>query len=161
MFFYSIPHRPSKGAPRSGAPSVQQYAPTSNTSTTLQSTVAPSSSQIWSKAQSTDSLNNEMTPLSSHYSENIRNSSYFMSSGPQSMMLFRDGSSAGSGSGSSSTAGSGASSLPYISRSLSIDAYTQQQLEMGSKKSINSNRNSELEEYAKRYEAIGDYFSFF
>ena len=79
-----------------------------------------------------------------------------MSSGPQSMMLFRDSSSAGSGSGSSSTAGSGASSLPYISRSLSIDAYTQQQLEMGSKKSINSNRNSELEEYAKRYEAIGN-----
>ena len=41
---------------------------------------------------------------------------------------------------------SGASSLPYISRSLSIDAYTQQQLEL--KK---SQKCSELEEYAKRY----------
>ena len=44
-----------------------------------------------------------------------------------------------------SVASSGASSLPYISRSLSIDAYTQQQLEKKSQKC------SELEEYAKRY----------
>merc|ERR1719225_419876 len=44
---------------------------------------------------------------------------------------------------------SGASSLPYISRSLSIDAYTQQQLEL--KK---SQKCSELEEYAKRYESF-------
>ena len=122
--------------------------------------MAPSTSQIWSKAQSTDSLNNEMSPLSSHYSENIRNSSYFMSSGPQSMMLFNGpppppGSGSGPGGAQGASSSSGASSLPYISRSLSIDAYTQQQLEMGSKKSINSNRNSELEEYAKRYEAIG------
>ena len=76
------------------------------------------------------------------------------------MMLFSgpttSGSSGVQGPGSSgSNVGSGASSLPYISRSLSIDAYTQQQLEMGSKKSLNTNRNSELEEYAKRYEAIG------
>ena len=50
---------------------------------------------------------------------------------------------------------SGASSLPYISRSLSIDAYTQQQLEnqqqLNSKKST---KNCELEEYAKRFEGL-------
>lgn len=68
----------------------------------------------------------------------------------------------GPNSGSTGT-GSGAQSLPYISRSLSIDAYvSQQQLEMGSKKSINtSNRTSELEEYAKRYEAIGKNLHFY
>ena len=87
------------------------------------------------------------------------------------MVLFNgptsSGSSAGPGgpgpnSGSTGT-GSGAQSLPYISRSLSIDAYvSQQQLEMGSKKSINtSNRTSELEEYAKRYEAIGKNLHFY
>ena len=165
LFIYSIPHRPSKA--RSGASSGQQYAAAAAAATTSSTTtVASPSGQIWSKAQSTDSLNNEqMSPLSSHYSENIRNSSYFMSSGPQSMVLFNGPTSSGSSacpggpgpnSGSTGT-GSGAQSLPYISRSLSIDAYvSQQQLEMGSKKSINtSNRTSELEEYAKRYEAIG------
>ena len=87
------------------------------------------------------------------------------------MVLFNgptsSGSSTGPGgpgptSGSTGTA-SGAQSLPYISRSLSIDAYvSQQQLEMGSKKSINtSNRTSELEEYAKRYEAIGKNLHFY
>ena len=42
-------------------------------------------------------------------------------------------------------------------RSLSIDAYTQQQMEISKKSNIvpNTTRNSELEEYAKRYEAIG------
>ena len=51
---------------------------------------------------------------------------------------------------------SGASSLPYISRSLSIDAYTQQQLENAQNSQIakKSNRNCELEEYAKRFEGL-------
>lgn len=53
------------------------------------------------------------------------------------------------------TSSSGASSLPYISRSLSIDAYQQQMLTSDHQKPLNTNKNTELEEYAKRYEAIG------
>ena len=65
--------------------------------------------------------------------------------GPQSLMNFNP---------SVSERHSGASSLPYISRSLSIDAYTQQQLENQSQSSKKSTKNCELEEYAKRFEGL-------
>ena len=65
--------------------------------------------------------------------------------GPQSMIY------TGNNQSIQSSQNSGASSLPYISRSLSIDAYTQQQLENQSKKST---KNCELEEYAKRFEGL-------
>ena len=100
-------------------------------------------------------------PIQSHYSSenNQRNSAYFAPSGPQSMLMYA--SHGGHGSSQGLGGASGASSLPYISRSLSIDAYTQEKIMeqsgmLGSKKANNNNnnKNSELEEYAKRYEAI-------
>lgn len=142
ILFFSIPHRP-----------------VGHQQTTTSRQQRSSSSQIWSKAQSSDSLNNcEASAPPAHYSENLRNSSYFMSSGPQSMLMYPSQQSyqqqplVPQPQGTSS----GASSLPYISRSLSIDAYQQQM--MINEKPINTtgnNKNTELEEYAKRYEAIG------
>ena len=93
------------------------------------------------RSQSSDSINEEPTP---QYSDHLRNSSYSLLQ-PQSLMTYQYHQPPAS---STANMSSGATSLPYISRSLSIDAYTQQQLEKRSQKC------SELEEYAKRYESF-------
>ena len=99
------------------------------------------------RSQSIDSLPEDLTLQSPQYSDHLRNSSYSLLTQPQSLMLtpamnYQQHQPPNYVMSSNS----GASSLPYISRSLSIDAYTQQQLEL--KK---SQKCSELEEYAKRY----------
>ena len=84
---------------------------------------------------------NRGQPLQPSNAEFDSASDYY--NGPQSMIYTSAALNAGS---------TGASSLPYISRSLSIDAYTQQQLENSIVKK--TNRNCELEEYAKRFEGL-------
>ena len=130
-----------------GSQASQNAAAAACWSTTNQPLVQP---QIGAgqRSQSIDSLPSEdLTLQSPQYSDHLRNSSYSLLTQPQSLMLtpamnYQQHQPPNYVMSSNS----GASSLPYISRSLSIDAYTQQQLEL--KK---SQKCSELEEYAKRY----------
>ena len=101
------------------------------------------------RSQSIDSLPEDLTLQSPQYSDHLRNSSYSLLTQPQSLMVTTATYQQQPPNYVMNSSNSGASSLPYISRSLSIDAYTQQQLEL--KK---SQKCSELEEYAKRYKFL-------
>ena len=111
--------------------------------------LAPPQIGAGQRSQSIDSLPEDLTLLQSpQYSDHLRNSSYSLLTQPQSLMV-TTATYQQQPPNHIMNSNSGASSLPYISRSLSIDAYTQQQLEL--KK---SQKCSELEEYAKRYKFL-------